>query len=184
MSRLIYRMLVATAAALWMLAPSKGWADTRYTVHWDITQENPTCETADLGVNNGAAFFHVNDTPLPTYQVPGAFSMNADSTESNTAEAPFDSVLLRTGSNDFLFSAWNAGGNDACVSQHNVVSLVSAPLGLNKPLFDVRRDGTGFVGKSQVNLSLTEINPPLARDIANLEVAIAEQRKGRDRRAA
>ncbi|WP_437804928.1 hypothetical protein [Sorangium sp. So ce1078] len=55
-----------------------------------------------------------------------------------------------------------------------VVNLVSVPLGLNKPLFDVWRDGTAFSGSAEVDLSLAEINPPLARDILILETAIAK----------
>ncbi|UQA61935.1 DUF4419 domain-containing protein [Polyangium aurulentum] len=51
------------------------------------------------------------------------------------------------------------------------------PLGINKPLFLVRRDGTAFNGSTKVELSLAEINPPLARDIAELEVAIEAERK-------
>jgi hypothetical protein len=57
-----------------------------------------------------------------------------------------------------------------------IVHLVSAPLGLNKPLFDVRREGTAFDGSTDLKLSLEEINPPLARDIVNLEAEIEAER--------
>jgi hypothetical protein len=167
---------VVVLALLALLAPSPAWAGTPYSLHWGHTEENPTCETAALLHNNGKAFFHVNSTPLPTFEIPGAFVINTDGSESTTAEAAFDSVLLRTGPNDFLFQAANGIGNNGCVHAHEVVSLVSAPLGLNKPLFDVRRDGTAFAGNSQIDLRLAEINPPLARDIENLETALAAAR--------
>jgi hypothetical protein len=62
-------------------------------------------------------------------------------------------------------------------TQQNLVRLVSAPLGIDKPLFHVRRDGAAFVGSTQLSLRLEEINPPLARDIANLEVEIEAERE-------
>ncbi|MDI1442976.1 hypothetical protein [Polyangium sp. 6x1] len=71
----------------------------------------------------------------------------------------------------------NTTGNDACVRQQNFVTLVSLPLGIQKPLFNVRRDGTAFSGSTQVGLTLSEINPPLAQAIATLEVEIAAERK-------
>jgi hypothetical protein len=169
------RAFVACVTMLAMLAPCGAWAGTPYTLHWFMSQENPTCEAPHL-VDDGDAFFNVNDTPLPTFEVPGAFMTHGDGSESNVAEAPFDSVLLLMGANDFLFHVANSSGYDGCVHADEVVSLVSAPLGLNKPLFDIRRDGTAFSGKTQVDLSLAEINPPLARDIANLEELIAAER--------
>lgn len=164
-------------AVLVLLAPSWALAGLPYQVQWLFTEENPACEPADLKTHNGDPFFRVNDTPLPTYQVPGALVINSDDGwESNTATAEFDSVLLRTGANNFLFQTTNTSGDNSCVHQHSVVSLISAPLGLNKPLFNVRRDGTAFVGNSKVSLGLAEINPPLARDIVNLETVIADNR--------
>src|SRR5512132_1549825 len=184
MSRLNRRMsgaplltvLGAWLAALVLLAPSVASAGLPYQVQWLFTQENPACEVADLLDHDGDPFFRINDTPLPTYQTPGALVTNADGSESNTANAEFDSVLLSTGANDFLFQITNTSGDNSCVHSRNVVSLISAPLGLDKPLFNVRRDGTAFVGNSRVDLSLAEINPPLARDIVNLETVIADNR--------
>src|SRR5512132_2593211 len=169
-------VLGACLAVLVLLAPSVASAGLPYQVRWIFTDENPACEVADLLDHDGDPFFRINDTPLPTYQTPGALVTNADGSESNAAQAEFDSVLLRTGANTFLFQVANTLGNDACVHEHNVVSLISAPLGLNKPLFNVRRDGTVFFGTSRVDLSLAEINPPLARDIVNLETVIADNR--------
>jgi hypothetical protein len=170
-------LLVASVTMLAILAPSRAWADTPYSIHWVFTEENPACETAALGANNGIPFFDVNGTPLPTFEIPGAFVTLPDGSQRNTAEAAFKSVLLRLGANDFGFGVTNTSGDDTCVHSHNVVTLVSAPLGLNKPLFDVRRDGTLFVGTTTLGLSLAEINPPLARDIANLEIALEHARE-------
>src|SRR6185436_2580850 len=128
------RAFVACFTMLAMLAPCGAWAGTPYTLHWFMSQENPTCEAPHL-IHDGDAFFNVNDTPLPTFEVPGAFMTHGDGSESNVAEAPFDSVLLLMGANDFLFQVANSSGYDGCVHADEVVSLVSAPLGLNKPLF-------------------------------------------------
>jgi hypothetical protein len=174
------RALVARLTAMVtlgvMLMPSVSWADTPYSLHWVMIEENPMCETAVLE-RNGSAYFDVNATPLPTFMLPGALVTHANGSQTNTAEAPFSSTLLRMGANDFDFAVRNATGQDWCVHAQELVSLVSVPLGLNKPLFDVRRDGTAFVGSTTLNLSLAEINPQLARDIANLEVAIEAERQ-------
>jgi hypothetical protein len=175
-SRAPIAALIASLALLLLLAPSAAQAGLPYEIQWLFLEEDPVCESADLGKHNGEAFFHVNDTPLPTRQLPGALVTNPDGSESNTAQASFDSVLLRTGANDFHFDASN-DTNNSCVHSSNVVNLVSTPLGLQKTLFAVRRDGTAFSGSTGVSLSLAEINPPLARDIANLEVALAGARQ-------
>lgn len=169
-------VLVLAVTLLALLAPSAAWAVTPYSFHWTRTQANDSCESADLKNHDGDAYFRVNDTPLPTYQVPGALVTNADGSQSNVAEAGFDSVLLRVGENAFLFGAWNESGDNSCVQSREVVHLISLPLGIDKPLFDVYRDGTGFTGEVKLGLSLTEINPPLAQDIANLEVLLAARR--------
>jgi hypothetical protein len=171
------RVLVAWAAALAMLVPSAVWAGTPYSVVWSRTQLDPKCERADLREHNGEAFFDVNETPRPTYDVPGTLVRHDDGSQSSTAEAKFDSVLLRFGENEFFFGAENDSGDNACVHSHEVVHLVSVPLGLNKPLFDVWRHGTAFSGASDVDLDLAEVNPPLARDIVNLLAKIADERR-------
>ncbi|WP_438029276.1 hypothetical protein [Sorangium sp. So ce233] len=168
-----FQKLVAVVTTLALLAPSLAWAGTPYSLSWSRTQSSLSCEGAFL-VESGDPFFSVNDTPLPTYEVPGALVTDDDGSQSNRAEAGFDSVLLRMGANDFHFHVRNSGGDDSCTHSHEVVNLVSVPLGLNKPVFDVRRDGTAFSGSTTVDLSLTEINPPLARDIVILETAIAK----------
>jgi hypothetical protein len=160
-----------------LLGSARVWAGTPYSIEWAMVQENPKCETAALGTHDGDPFFDVNGTPLPSYEVPGAFTPLANGWESNLVKAGFDSVLLRMGANNFYFGVANTKGQDHCVHQQNVVNLVSVPLGINKPLFLVRRDGTTFSGSTKLELSLAEINPPLARDIANLEVAIDAERK-------
>ncbi|MGK4005602.1 hypothetical protein WMF31_23450 [Sorangium sp. So ce1036] len=182
-SAAVLHKLVALVTTLAVLAPSFTWAGTAYSLSWSRTQSYLSCEGAFL-VESGDPFFSVNDTPLPTYEVPGTLVTHADGSQSNLAEAEFDSVLLRMGANEFHFRVRNSSGNDSCTHSHEVVNLVSIPLGLNKPVFDVWRDGTAFSGSAEVDLSLAEINPPLARDIVNLEAALAELREKLVRNAA
>ncbi|CAN99452.1 hypothetical protein predicted by Glimmer/Critica [Sorangium cellulosum So ce56] len=171
-SAAVFHKLVALITALAVLAPSFAWATTPYTVLWMSRQDATSCADPELETE-GAAIFEVNQTPLPTYGIPGAVEIYGDGSASNTLEAEFDSVLLRMGANDFHFGV-HVNGGDWCTHAHDVVHIVSEPLGLNKPLFDIRRDGTGFEGDTDVDLSLAEINPTLARDIAELEVAIGK----------
>ncbi|HTN86725.1 MAG TPA: hypothetical protein VL242_23665, partial [Sorangium sp.] len=168
----VFQRLVALVTMLAVLAPSLGWAGTPYSVHWVSRQDVTSCADPELETE-GSAMFEVNRTPLPTYGVPGGLTVEGDGSQSNTLEAEFDSVLLLMGRNEFRFGVHTMNGGNWCTHAHDVVHLVSAPLGLNKPLFDVRRDGTGFEGRTDVDLSLAEINPALARDIAELEVRIA-----------
>ncbi|MDI3290780.1 hypothetical protein [Polyangium sp. 15x6] len=170
------RLLVCWIVVFALLVPAHARAGTPYSVHWEMRQESNSCEDARLNVPGGA-YFHANRMPLATFEVPGAYVSIPNGPKSNMAEAPFDSVLLRMGTNEFNFGIQNAMGNDTCVHQQSFVTLVSIPLGIQKPLFNVRRDGTAYSGSTQVGLSLSEINPPLARDIANLEVEIAAERK-------
>ena len=169
--------LGACLAALVVLSPSTATAAMPFRVQWQITEENPACEPANLQQHDGDPFFHVNDTPLPTRQLAGALHDNPDGTQSNTAEAPFDSLLFSPGDNAFVFEVTNSSGDNSCVHSRNLVTLISDPIGLSKTLFNVRRDGTAFVGSSSAQLSLAEINPPLAKDIAMLEAAIAAERQ-------
>ncbi|WP_437688612.1 hypothetical protein [Sorangium sp. So ce176] len=171
-SAAVVHKLVALVTMLTLLSPSFARAGTPYTILWSSHHEASSCGIPELETE-GDAFFEVNRTPLPTHSVPDALQIEADGSQSNTFEAEFDSVLLRTGRNDFHFGVHTANGSDWCTHAHEVVHLVSEPLGLNKPLFNVRRDGIGFEGSTDVDLSLAEINPDLARDIAELEVRIA-----------
>ncbi|HVK69128.1 MAG TPA: hypothetical protein VM694_31940, partial [Polyangium sp.] len=170
------RLLVFWIVALVLLAPAHVRAGTPYSVHWEMLQESNSCEDARL-TSNGGAYFHANRMPLPTFEVPGAYVAIPNGPRSNVAEAPFDSVLLRMGANEFTFGVQNSTGNDSCVHAQSFVTLVSIPLGIQKPLFNVRRDGTAFSGSTQVGLSLAELNPPLAHSIAILEAEIAAERK-------
>ena len=170
------RFVILVLALVGIVLPTDARAGTPYSINFAWTQENPACETAHL-VHQGVALFQVNQTPIPTYEVPDAFSTNENGWESNIAQAGFDSVLLHMGANNFKFDAFNAYGNNSCVHSSNVVTLVSAPLGIEKLLFNVRRDGAAFSGTTQLDLKLEEINPQLAQDIAILEAEIAEERK-------
>ncbi|WCQ97042.1 hypothetical protein NQZ70_09833 [Sorangium sp. Soce836] len=168
--------LVAMVTVLAMLAPSFARAGTPYTIFWSSQQDVDSCASPELE-REGSAIFEVNQTPLPTYGIPGAVEIHGDGSASNTLEAEFDSVLLRMGRNDFHFGVHTTNGGNWCTHVHDVVHLVSEPLGLNKPLFDIRRDGTGFEGDRSVDLSLSEINPALARDIEVLLAELAKARK-------
>ncbi|MGK4001743.1 hypothetical protein WMF31_03895 [Sorangium sp. So ce1036] len=176
-----FQQLVALVTALAVLAPSFAWAGTPYSLSWERTAFSGSCERAYLV---GHQFFRVNDTPLTTVEVPEALVDLPDGSEMNRSETEFDSVLLRIGTNGFHFGVHHAAGNDWCSDTREVVNLVSAPLGLNKPLFDVRRRGAKFSGDTRITLGLAEINPPLARDIAILEATTAELRKALVRNAA
>ncbi|WP_408022448.1 hypothetical protein [Sorangium sp. Soce836] len=115
--------------------------------------------------------------PPVSDEVPGEFAFHDDGSESNRMEAAFDSVLLGMGMNDFHFHVSREGGDNTCVDAREVVNLVSVPLGLNKPLFDIRRRGVAFSGDTTLDLSLAEINPALARDIEILLAELAKERK-------
>ncbi|WP_437609366.1 hypothetical protein WMF20_50135 [Sorangium sp. So ce834] len=171
-SAAVFQKLIALMTALAVLAPSPAWARTPYTVLWRSHGDADSCGSTELETE-GDAMFEVNRTPLPTYGVPGALQIHGDGSRSNTLDAEFDSVLLLMGRNEFHFGVHTVNGGNWCTHAQEVVHLVSEPLGLNKPLFDIRRDGTGFEGSTEVDLSLSEINPDLARDIAELEVRIA-----------
>ncbi|WP_437327140.1 hypothetical protein [Sorangium sp. So ce381] len=171
----VLRKVVALVTMVAVLAPSVGWAGTPYTLLWNECEDATSCGKAELE-REGEAFFEVNQTPLPTYSVPDALRIEADGSQSNIFEAEFDSVLLRMGSNDFHFRVHTVNGGDWCTHSHEVVHLVSEPLGLNKPLFDIRLDGAGFEGNRSVDLSLAEVNPALARDIEILLAEIAKER--------
>ncbi|WP_437763057.1 hypothetical protein WMF27_42930 [Sorangium sp. So ce281] len=172
-SSVVVQKLVALVTALAVLAPSFTWAGTPYTLLWSNRQDVDSCASGELETE-GDALFEVNQTPLPTYGIPGALQLESDGSRSNTLEAEFDSVLLRTGANQFDFGVHTVNGGNWCTHAHDVVHLVSEPLGLNKPLFDIRRDGAGFEGSTVADLGLAEINPALARDIAELEVALGK----------
>ncbi|WP_437520089.1 hypothetical protein WME79_25825 [Sorangium sp. So ce726] len=174
-SAAVFQRLVALVTVLAVVAPSFAWAGTPYRLDWISTESSASCEAPFLA-HNGGTYFHVNDTPLPTYEVPDTLVTHDDGSQSHQAEAEFDSVLLRFGANDFHFGVRNAGGDDWCTDAHELVSLVSEPLGLNKPLFHVRRSGTAFSGATTLDLSLAEINPALARDIEILLAEIAKER--------
>ncbi|WP_437780234.1 hypothetical protein [Sorangium sp. So ce1097] len=171
-SAMALQKLVALVTMLALLSPSFARAGTPYTILWSSHHDPSSCGVPELE-REGTAIFRVNQTPLPTYGVPGALQSHGDGSQSNTREAEFDSVLLRMGRNDFHFGVHTVNGKDWCTHAHDVVHLVSEPLGLNKPLFNIRRDGAGFEGSTDVDLSLAEINPNLARAIAELEVRIA-----------
>ncbi|WP_437986639.1 hypothetical protein [Sorangium sp. So ce117] len=172
-SAAVFQRLVALITAVVLVAPSFAWAGTPYRLEWERTELSSSCEGAFLVGHN---FFSVNDTPLTTYEVPGALLDLPDGTQTNRAETEFDSVLLQMGANDFDFHVKNSAGEDWCTESHEVVHLVSEPLGLNKPLFNVRRSGTAFSGDTTLDLSLAEINPALARDIEILLAEIAKER--------
>src|ERR1041384_5417660 len=96
------RLLALWLILLAVVAPAHAKAGTPYTLHWEMYEDASSCEDATLA-RNGDAFFEVNETPIPTFEVPGAYVKNADGSTSNLAEAPFDSVLLRWGANEFYF---------------------------------------------------------------------------------
>src|SRR5262249_47005981 len=146
-----FQKLVALVTVLALLAPSFAWAGTPYSLSWINTQSSTSCEMSGL-VENGDPFFSANDTPLPTYEIPYSLVAHGDGSRSSRGEGGFASVLLRMGANGFYFHVQNSAGEDWCTDAHELVSLVSVPLGLNKPLFDVWRRGAKFSGSAEVDL--------------------------------
>jgi hypothetical protein len=170
------RFCTFIAVLLGLVMPSHAMAGTPYVINWAMVAENPACEDTHLR-RNGGAYFTVNTTPIPTYEVLGAHTVHPNGWESNLAEAGFDSVLLRMGANTFAFRVSSSSGDNSCVQASEFVTLLAPTLGIEKLLFDVRRNGTAFSGSTNLDLKLEEINPQLAKDIAILEEELAEERK-------
>ena len=157
-----------------LVAPAHGRAGTPYVIEWFSVEYDGSCEPVNISL---PSYFTVNQTPIPTFEVPGTYAEHPDGSKSLEIEAPFDSVLLRYGDNSVTFKVGMLNGNNVCVDSSELVHLVSEPLGLKKLLFDVRREATEANETALLKLSLEEINPPLARDIANLEAEIEAERK-------
>ena len=156
-----------------LVAPAHGRAGTPYVIEWFSVEYDGSCEPVNISL---PSYFTVNQTPIPTFEVPGTYAEHPDGSKSLEIEAPFDSVLLRYGDNSVTFKVGMLNGNNVCVDSSELVHLVSEPLGLKKLLFDVRREATEANETALLKLSLEEINPPLARDIANLEAEIEAER--------
>lgn len=174
------RFLALLVVLFALLTPARARAGTPYTIHWFSVEYLGSCEPVTI---SRPSYFDVNTTPIPTRNVPGTHTKHADGSESNEMEAAFDSVLLRWGSNTIHFEVSLREPNGAqasdssCVDASELVHLVSEPLGINKLLFNVRREGKNFDGFTTLNLSLEEINPPLAKAIASLEEEIRAERE-------
>src|SRR5690349_17407011 len=82
----VFQRLVALVTVLAVLAPSFAWAGTPYRLDWVSKQSSASCEAPFLA-NNGGAYFHVNDTPVPTYEVPDTLVTHDDGSLSHRAEA-------------------------------------------------------------------------------------------------
>lgn len=169
------KQIFAAAMAVSMLASSTAQA-TLATFRWWHTEMPGSCERAQLA-SEGLGLFSVNRTPIPTYTIPGSFVSSLDGTTGMQAQASFHSVLLRPGSNEMGFEVTIVTGDNSCVYAHEYVQLESPALAQPKPLFDVWRIGTAFNGTTNLELTLQEVNPQLAKDLTNLEAAISANRK-------
>ncbi|NUQ78673.1 MAG: hypothetical protein HUU21_34525, partial [Polyangiaceae bacterium] len=96
------RFLVLCIGLLALITPFRANALTPYTIHWINSHDAGSCGDPTLTIN-GDGYFHVNQTPIPTFEVPGSYTNHQDGSRSIIAEAPFDSVLLHWGANDFFF---------------------------------------------------------------------------------
>jgi hypothetical protein len=177
----LLRLLAGCLALLVLLAPGLARAVTPYTITWVHKEYEGSSETTDLKQNDGIGFFQVNGTPIPSYEersAGGEAAVIADADGSHIlVNAPFDSVLLVAGTNVIGFGVTQSGGDNSGVLAHETVTLDSAAVDVHVPLFDVERQGTAFAGIAPLKLDLSQINPPLAADIANLEQTIEAQRE-------
>jgi len=176
------RLLLAGCLALLVLAlPGLARAVTPYTITWIHKEYTGSSESTDLKQNDGTAFFDVNGTPIPSYQernAAGEPNLIADSDGSHiTVNAPFDSVLLVAGTNVLSFGVRNMSGDDSQVHAHETATLDSNAVNVHVLLLDAERHGTALAGSAPLQLTLEQINPPLAADIANLEKAIEAERQ-------
>src|SRR4051794_32981992 len=96
----------AIIAAASVLGSAPARAGTPYSIDWKHTEHTAagSCEGVHLGANDGSAFFSVNATPLPTYEVPGSYGGVYGGDQWITAKAQFDSTLLYAGANDLSFN--------------------------------------------------------------------------------
>lgn len=149
---------------------------TPYEIRWWHEERPGSCESAGLTME-GQSNFDANGTPLPTYTIPGSEVGARDGSSRIEAESRFDSLLLRPNFNSFGFEVTVASGDNRCVNSYERVQLRSRALGHPITLFVGNRVGTHFAGRTLVKLGLAEVNPPLARDLAKLEAAVASERE-------
>jgi len=117
--------------------------------------------------HEGAAFFAVNGLDLPTYTVPGQYVLFANGDDRNQFRAVFGSALLTPGANIIDFRIASAGDDQTCVDAVDLVTL-SSPSFSSREIFSIVRRGFAFSGSTEVNFTLTELNPALAKSIATL----------------
>ncbi|MHA7628367.1 zinc ribbon domain-containing protein [Corallococcus sp. M7] len=175
----LFGLCSAVISALLIATSGQALAQTlsrQYIIDYQIRSLKSvgSCLPAKLAIEGDPLIFHVNGLPIRTYTVPGAFVVRPNKDEENRFRAPFGGSLLRWGSNVFSFDVFTAVGGDFCTLSDNLVHLTSQGLP-DRLLFNVPRDGTVFNGVADVALDLREINPTLAKSLADLEDALQRE---------
>ncbi|WP_342377049.1 hypothetical protein NVS55_37375 [Myxococcus stipitatus] len=170
----VLSLLLACAA----LAPLGAHANYRqYLIAWQSTsfRSQESCLDVSGLYQEGQANFHVNNTPLPTYTLPGHFKRHSGGDETNLYGAQFSAVLLNWGNNTFRFNVHVVDSPQTCVVADDIVTLETGGL-TARPLFLVQRRGTAYAGQTTLTLDLSEINPRLAENLVNLERVLQDRK--------
>lgn len=120
-------------------------------------------------IAEGAAFFHINDLPIPTRTI-YAMVPQPNGDQKGEFAASFDSVLLHAGANTFAAGIFAVSGDDTGNYTDSHIDLV-AP-GSRLPLWFVQMRGQPFVGIRNMTLSLAQIDPALSMSLQKLESAV------------
>jgi hypothetical protein len=151
-----------------VLASSTAHAGQPESIDMVYTELAGSCEQAKLNTE-GAPLFYVNSLPLPTYTE--AQDSNSPS-EWDELTAAFDSTFLHEGANQFRYWIDTVDGSQ-CTHSRSDVKLIDN-RGKTRDLFtNVIRDGNAYDGTTQVSITLAEIDPDLAHELATLKDLLA-----------
>ncbi|HWE30181.1 MAG TPA: hypothetical protein VHB97_19375, partial [Polyangia bacterium] len=135
-----------------------------------VTQEYSGSCGSPLPATPAESFFTVDALPIPS-QLVGQDANDNPPSWSEIA-SPFDSSILHEGANEIDFGVSTINGQDYCTISRHQASLYDT-LGSKRELFDVYRNGTSYKGSTTINLTLAQIDPTLAEDLANYRDRIA-----------
>ena len=153
------------------------------TVDYDVIWTHGEYKNAELfssesvqPSSSATHFFSVNQTPIPFRVDLASYVQFPNGDEYLTIHNPFSSVLLQPGDNEVTFGVSIDHGDNTHVHSIERATLTS-PVITPRKLFNVERHGNAYTGATRLAMTLGEINPPLAKDIARLEAALASDRK-------